>query len=519
MHRAVLEIAPLAEGDVQIRMYRTGDVVGLAGLTVEVRAITAERIELAIAGAPRVLAVGDRQTIGTSAVAWTLRVVAIAPPHTAPPLDTEHALLAAIRDDPEADEPRRIYADYLLAQPAAVDQALGELMQLQCADLAPLTPRQRRRLRERERALIAAHPPPRVAAGLELRWARGFVERCRGALGAFAAHARDVFAVAPRLSALELQMTYGLSQLLQVPELAQLRELVLLRADRWGVDNIGTLMPALPSLLRLRVNAFVTAGDVKSIVERRAAAQLELLDLGGNSINEEVIAALVAAAHLQPAVLRLARCDVHQQRLVELGAAPWLSEVVELDLGENPLKSGIGSLAQHSLRRLRRLSLASCQLGSVAASGLAGMAALGRLTHLRLHSNPFGDAGAIALSRSLRAVEDLDLQSCGIGALGVAALVETPHLRALRRWRLAGNPIGDAGAHALAAARHLPALAYLDLRNCGITDDGAAALIDSAIPEVALTPAELSPQLRTRVRERFGIGEDSADDDDLVAWR
>ena len=47
-------------------------------------------------------------------------------------MDIAHALLDAVRDDPDDDLPRLAYADWLMEQPSEAEQGRGEFIQLQC---------------------------------------------------------------------------------------------------------------------------------------------------------------------------------------------------------------------------------------------------------------------------------------------------------------------------------------------------------------------------------------------------
>jgi uncharacterized protein (TIGR02996 family) len=463
----------------------------------------------------------------------------------------ERELLAAIYAAPEDDPPRLIYADWLLSQEAQADRDRGELIQLQCARLAGLSAEQRRGIRDRERELLAALPTPSFGerVRLELVWSRGFLERCRGELAAFAQHALDVFQLAPMLTILELELGWlpnqsQLHRLTTLEQLGQIHELDA--APRTGAHVFGevgdqllvALARPLASLRRLRMTgARVGERGVASLVSGRGCAQLAMLDLTGNTLGPAAVGALAGAGQLQPAVLRLASCELSRPSVEALAQAPWLAELEELDLGGNELRDpGAIALAQVPFSRLRRLALASCSIGKHGARSLLRSAHLARLRQLRLHENPIGDGGAVAIARSrMRSIEDLDLQRCAIGDGGVSELAGSPNLRAVRRWRLGGNLIGDVGARAIAESIHTRGLISLDLARCQVGDEGAvalaanappslelalaqnrigdagaAALVESPVRAVTLSGDLLSESMRDRVRERFGDGALSA---------
>jgi len=459
--------------------------------------------------------------------------------------ELERELLAEIYAAPEADTPRLIYADWLQSQAAQSDRDRGELIQLQCTSIAGLPPERRRAIRERERELLAALPPPSFGEGsrLDLVWSRGFLERCRGNLDAFARNVIEVFQLAPMLASLELELEALTNQSLlhrlsTIEQLGQIHELVV--APRTGIevygpigdDILAALVRPLASLRRLRMTASnVGERGVASLVSGRGCAQLAMLDLTGNVIGAAAVEVLVGAAQLQPAVLRLASCGLPGGAVEALARAPWLAELEELDLGGNQLRDpGALALGEVPFSRLRRLALASCSIGKSGARELLRSPHLARLRQLRLHENAIGDGGAVAIARSrMRSIEDLDLQACKIGDDGVRELAGSPNMRAVRRWRLSGNQIGDKGARAIAESVHTRDLVTLELARCRIGDEGAAALaanasaalelalaqcpigdagaaalLDSPVRAVTLSGDLLSAAMRDRIRERFG---------------
>ena len=78
---------------------------------------------------------------------------------------------------------------------------------------------------------------------------------------------------------------------------------------------------------------------------------------------------------------------------------------------------------------------------------------------------------------------------------------------------VANNPIGDAGAEALASSRALAGLIELDLSDAGIGDAGAVALAESPYLDGLLrlvvrshgpTARRLGAEARSALLERFG---------------
>ncbi|WP_407940022.1 hypothetical protein [Micromonospora tarapacensis] len=94
----------------------------------------------------------------------------------------------------------------------------------------------------------------------------------------------------------------------------------------------------------------------------------------------------------------------------------------------------------------------------------------------------------------------LDLSGNPIGDDGLAALVDSPHLRRLRWLGLSGCGIGQTGAEALAASQNLPALRYVDLSDnlVEVTAQGHGEHIDGSPVWVEMPP------LGQELIERYG---------------
>jgi hypothetical protein len=95
-------------------------------------------------------------------------------------------------------------------------------------------------------------------------------------------------------------------------------------------------------------------------------------------------------------------------------------------------------------------------------------------------TNGVGDEGARALasSRGLRRLQNLELAYNGIGDEGARALAEgAGNLPSLRELSLMGNEIGDPGALALARSPYLDRLRWLSLMdNDSVGRDSREAL-------------------------------------------
>ncbi len=215
---------------------------------------------------------------------------------------------------------------------------------------------------------------------------------------------------------------------------------------------------------------------------------------------------------------RLRALDVGQQLLtarsmLALADCPRMDELSELKVDHNRIQDdGLRALARSPhLTGLRKLvafnnALTDGGVAAVAASatlagltqlklggaiGAAGVRALADSPHLtRLRSLELVDyaagaegARALAASANLWQLEALALsgradREGAIGAAGARALADSPHLR-LRALTLFRMAIGDTGARALAASPNMSRLRLLHLGGNDLTNAAAAALAGS----------------------------------------
>jgi len=377
--------------------------------------------------------------------------------------DDELALIAQVLASPGDDTPRLVYADWL----AERADPRGEFIQLQCKLAAEPDDSNRRAMRVAENKLLAAHgaawlaplrevlPQPRQAETYQFGHVRGFVER-----------AELTLACVPHLSAL-------------VERAPLLRELEIVRGAFEGAPKL-----AQPSL----AGAFASS----------AFAQLESLELdlvgGGNAIAHEVAKAAVLA-NLRRLAIKASvwgemtvvyaappdRLALDDEGAAALASSPHLRGVTRLGLDSNRLTlDGVRAIANGAWR-LEALELGHNQLepdGLVDA--LAGPALVG-LRELSLRGTwiPPAEAARLASNPTFAQLVELDLESCTLGAQGIAAFCDAFALPALRRLRVERNSLADAGAHAIADCSRLSQLRELEAGHNRIGHKGGAALAAS----------------------------------------
>jgi uncharacterized protein (TIGR02996 family) len=174
--------------------------------------------------------------------------------------------------------------------------------------------------------------------------------------------------------------------------------------------------------------------------------------------------------------------------LVANGAAILAAEPIEelsvWKIDESPSKVGKSRLAAVlalPLDRIRRLSLARCELTKDDFAALASAKTLGSVEVLDLTKGT-GDTAPIAplaKATSLPKLRELKLRGCRIGDDGMATLAKSKTLR-FSRLDAAMNELTAAGCEAIVNATWAPQLVHLDLSsNEIIGDDGLRALATS----------------------------------------
>ncbi|HLL25694.1 MAG TPA: TIGR02996 domain-containing protein, partial [Kofleriaceae bacterium] len=396
----------------------------------------------------------------------------------------EAELLRAIRERPDDDEPRLVYADFLSER----GDPRGELIVLQCK-LARLDrdDDERRWMDVRMRALLDAHRAtwraglddiPTLGLGyLE----RGFVRRVALYEEPFVAHAESLLAAAPMLEAVYLRGTEWATPPRVPPELVQLREVQL------GSTAFALAALASPYVENIECLQFASECDGPRIVEALARVRLprlRSLDLGGTRAGRHGVAALLAWPGLaQLTHLDLSNCELDD--VGELVGSPNIGKLELLSLAANPLgrRGALAVLTSPQLAALEELRLDQTNAGDAVA-----YATLPALATLRYSGNPLDadDAVALADARTLTALERLELGGANthaptVNAAAAAAILATQNLPALVAIDLGQNHFGPAASATMlrdmrAGLRSL-GLAYTSLDQRGV---GALASNPSA---------------------------------------
>jgi len=396
--------------------------------------------------------------------------------------EQRRAFLESIRESPDDDAPRLIFADWLDDHG---DEARAEFIRVQC-ELARLSVRDERQpaLVDRERALLAANRDgwlgplsPALRGGQAAHFRRGFPEELTLRLAVMVQFA-DLFDAHVPAGRVTFHGPYGVPAMRALVASPRMGWVAGLKYDYPRTEEAG-----LPILAE--------AANLTGLVE---------LSIRGGAFTTAGVRALASSPHLR------------QLRSLSL------------QFSNRPPAEYAGSaqeLARADVRlRLHSLTLEQLWTGPAGATALAGAAHLAELRELSFGGNVIGDDGARALAHSpyLRGLAKLDLARNECTPVGLAELADSAILDGVRHLHLSNNEIGDEGAKILADCPRLCRLTHLSLFRCALTDRGAEALAASPfltqLTDLTLTVNDLtdrgslalfeSPHLQNL--ERISIG-------------
>lgn len=452
------------------------------------------------------------------------------------PMSDEAGLLEHIREQPDDDTPRLIYADWCEENDRP---ERAELIRLQC-ELAAVPEYDRSpEALARERALLRRHG--KEWAGLlatvrSLEWRRGFIDLIRCPAGRFLADGPALLAAAPVREVVLTSPARYMTKLAAGPALRGvrhlalegpgltpaalqnllaapgLRDLVGLKLSRIGLtaEHLQALASSgiVPRLEVFEAQHGRFRGDDLRVFCDAGPARLRRLSLRRNSIGPEGAAVLAGSPHLanlthldlayceltaptgqhlasSPHLRRLERLDLHfntfnRPGAEALAASPILATVQELEIGFNEITdAGLRALARSPhLTNLRHLNVSHSYLRKNGLSGLIASPLLPRLQYLALHYNSITDEqlAQLADSPAVAGLRHLILRSNDFGPVGVAAVAASPHLAGLRRLMLDNNKFGLVVARALAGSPYLAGLWELSCTVSDCTRKGAEVL-------------------------------------------
>jgi uncharacterized protein (TIGR02996 family) len=435
-------------------------------------------------------------------------------------MSTETALLRAIRDNPDEDTPRLIYADYL-DEEGHCARAEFIRVQVERAQLPEGDPR-RSPLEDREHELLAEHECAWLGVAPDDTdeldgWAfvRGFVEEVAASPVFMRGPGHDLCAAHPvrawRVTSGDRGTNFP-EDLREAGQYGWAARLEALDLSRWysGLGELGGFLGSRSNFARLRELNLTGRGPLDPLAEIIEFApfrdQLKVLRCGeagydgGRLDVPEFVRALGTTCRLEE--LRVPGTTLMTDDANDLLAANALASLTALDLSGNQIDAGACAGFRAAKFRLRELDLSGTQLGATALDRLLGCSALVDLR--RLHLNGYrGSAAnvrALALSRFWTQAEELRLQQ-GAGWVeemdfdlqldlddeppaeaepaSLDPLFAATGSRALRVLDIAGNGLRDAGASRLCGAVWADALTYLDLSRNYLSNEALRELAHS----------------------------------------
>jgi uncharacterized protein (TIGR02996 family) len=374
----------------------------------------------------------------------------------------DEAFLEAIREQPDDDAPRLIYADWLEehGQPER-----AEFIRVQCGkERVPSGSPRYYEFLSREQALLVEHEKEWLGSLNDVlkyhQFRRGFLDSIELEPYEFLRKEAELFHLGP-IRELSLSKPYPLlPSVLASPLLDQVTSLSFTN-DLFGSAVVNALCgsPRLKQLRGLNLSHnHLNMEAVAALCQAPFFAQLRYLDLSNNhDIGATAMEHLVGSggtAHLRH--LNVAFDNLGDAGLQVLTSArPFYRRLMYLDVSGNEVSAaGIRSLS-HRKGNLLELYATNNLLGDDAVRTLASSSAFSKLTVL-------------------------DLGRTRLGSESCAALARSPHLHALTSLHLSGNSIGQRGARELAAASNLTRLELLDLTGDEIGDEGVKALANSS---------------------------------------
>jgi uncharacterized protein (TIGR02996 family) len=409
------------------------------------------------------------------------------------------AFLSAIRESPDDDLHRLVYADWLDDHG---DSDRAEFIRIQCRlDMLSEYDPARDELEIRERELLAQHERTWVGELPEgvcgWRFRRGFIEEVTLPPHVFVRDWEQLVARHPMM-ALRFppgQYDFPAAELAACPGLEHLSGLEmggcgLGELDK-GVEQFLT-SPRLHRLRRLGVaeNGLCYVGG-GYLANNAALAWLEELDFSSGGLDEPDSENALGCFTESEVLTNLKRLRMRGSRnepevLLSLNDAPFRERLEVLDLWGSGRYMYEDDVSELRLPRLRSLALHGETLGETGATALLESPHLPALAALDLSYPVYRWNTPPEVPTLLRSV----VQSSGWVRLEELALCHARLLASslrdllsvrgnLRRLDLSGNPLGDGGARYLISLSWLPSISWLGLEGTGANDESLAVFSTS----------------------------------------
>mgnify|MGYP002624103105 CR=1 FL=1 len=379
----------------------------------------------------------------------------------------EQGLRDAVLSDPDSDDPRLIYADWLEER----GDVRGEFIRLQCQLSHEQDGDQRWELQCRQEAMLEKYllkwikQLPKFGAnawgispwhlGRRDGFVRGMMERATfGNHAQFAKFFDEMWKVTPvRHVRFNNWSKKGIHYCFENPSVYERLRGLWLTWDSFDVELTQAVeLFRMPNLDRLDTVRMADNAMNPAAMEAMLAAPLESirrLDLHYTAREGELVTQLAKWERLdQLEDLRLSNNGCGASAAIALADAD-VNNLRRLDINGNDVHDGLANFATRlQAPNLKELDISYNGLTSAGVQALARSSLLSRLFSLDLSSNP-----------------ELDID-------GIWNLVDTPNCSELRRLKLSGCGLQDDALNALAESKHLANLRELDLSTNQFTGEG-----------------------------------------------
>jgi uncharacterized protein (TIGR02996 family) len=195
------------------------------------------------------------------------------------------------------------------------------------------------------------------------------------------------------------------------------------------------------------------------------------------------VASLAAMPQLRRLKLRNCRVPPSSGNWHLIMLSPIVERLMAIELESTPLAiDEIRELARFCNRatNLTQLTLNKCRLGANEFKEFIQSADLRRLTHLDLTGNPLRDSGVRWLAEypNFDSLAELNLNGCECGKPGIQALMKSGLIRRLTALHLNNNFLGDAAVRALLNSGEMGSIRRFSLGS-DLTDNGLGFIANS----------------------------------------
>ncbi|MBA4062829.1 MAG: hypothetical protein C0501_03820 [Isosphaera sp.] len=399
-------------------------------------------------------------------------------------MSTEAALLRAIRDAPDDDTARLVYADYVEEEG---DPARGEFVRVQVAlARTPEGDPARAALEDREHDLLAEHERHWLGADLaadglvEWEWERGFVREVAATPTFMLNEGAGLCAAHPvrrwRVTASQGEMGDDLRLAGQRPWFRRLEAVDL---AGW-FESVGELERFLTRsefdrLRELDLTGVYGLADLPGVLERAPFRErLAVLRCGGGYDNPlDAVDLIGALAPARLTELSVPGCMLTAPDVRGLLAADCCRELTSLDVRDNPLEPDGGDAFVAARGRLRELDLSGTPLGAISLADVLSQESVSELRVLELNrcGSAMANIRALAASRFWGQAEELRLQNGTIPEHSLDPLFESAGPPGLRVLDVSENFFRDAGVRRLCESTWAGSLTWLGLSANYLTDE------------------------------------------------